>query len=247
MRSRPLLGRAACGVAPRRCTARTAPGLFLAVGQLAGQAGAFQHALRRVISRALRAASRARAASTILAHSALASLGCSSSQVSSVRATAFAGRTSLETSLSLVWLLNCSAPSPTARRPGLRACRRRTSDLGLLGQLVVGDVLVDDAAELARHLSPTARAPGLRACRRIADLGLLASSLSVMYLLMMGRARAGRSGASRRRAGDVVGEAQHAAVAAFHCIATSTPTAHAAGRGLGGDREHVRAARSCCG
>ncbi|CFN63692.1 Uncharacterised protein [Bordetella pertussis] len=64
--------------------------------------------LRRVISRALRAASRARAASTILPHSALASLGCSSSQVSSVRATASstAGRTSLETSLSLVWLLN---------------------------------------------------------------------------------------------------------------------------------------------
>ncbi len=71
--------------------------------------------LRRVISRALRAASRARAASTILAQMALASLGFSSSQVSSVRETASstAGRTSLETSLSLVWLLNLGSGTLT--------------------------------------------------------------------------------------------------------------------------------------
>ena len=64
--------------------------------------------LRRVISRALRAASRARAASTTLAHSAFASVGFSNNQVSRVRATASstAGRTSLDTNLSFVWLLN---------------------------------------------------------------------------------------------------------------------------------------------
>ena len=64
--------------------------------------------LRRVISRALRAASRARAASTILPQMILASIGFSSSQSVSRRLTmsSTGARTSLETSLSLVWLEN---------------------------------------------------------------------------------------------------------------------------------------------
>jgi hypothetical protein len=60
---------------------------------------------RRVSSRALRAASRAAAASTILAISFLASPGCSSnhrSRCSPIRPST-TGRTSEETSFSLVW------------------------------------------------------------------------------------------------------------------------------------------------
>ncbi len=61
--------------------------------------------LRRVSSRALRAASRASAASTILPTMALASLGFSSNHSASFSFTRLstAGRTSEETSLSLVW------------------------------------------------------------------------------------------------------------------------------------------------
>ena len=59
---------------------------------------------RRVSSRAFFAASRAAAASTILATISLASLGCSSNQWPSASLTSCstAGRTSEETSLSLV-------------------------------------------------------------------------------------------------------------------------------------------------
>ncbi len=60
--------------------------------------------VRRVRSRALRAASRAAAASATLPTMVLASFGCSSSQVESAWLTTFSttGRTSEETSLSLV-------------------------------------------------------------------------------------------------------------------------------------------------
>ena len=71
--------------------------------------------LRRVSSRALRAASRAAAASTILPTMARASAGCSSNHWFRVSATRFstAGRTSEETSLSLVWELNLGSGSLT--------------------------------------------------------------------------------------------------------------------------------------
>jgi hypothetical protein len=61
--------------------------------------------LRRVSSRALRAASRAAAASTTLLTTALASLGFSSNQYcsASLSTPSTTGRTSEETSLSLVW------------------------------------------------------------------------------------------------------------------------------------------------
>ena len=61
-------------------------------------------ALLRVISRALRAASRAAAAWTTLPTITLASLGCSSNQALSMSLTtpSTTGRTSEETSLSLV-------------------------------------------------------------------------------------------------------------------------------------------------
>ena len=61
--------------------------------------------LRRVISRALRAASRARAASTTLPATALASLGFSSRNSDSFSpiADSTTGLTSDDTSLSLVW------------------------------------------------------------------------------------------------------------------------------------------------
>ena len=64
--------------------------------------------LRRVSSRALRAASRASAASTILPTMILASVGFSSNHSASFSPTTFstAGRTSEETSFSLVWLEN---------------------------------------------------------------------------------------------------------------------------------------------
>ncbi|MNE47907.1 hypothetical protein D3C80_1423360 [compost metagenome] len=60
--------------------------------------------LRRVSSRALRAASRANAASTTLPTRILASVGCSSSHIDSASLTrpSTTGRTSDETSLSLV-------------------------------------------------------------------------------------------------------------------------------------------------
>ncbi len=60
--------------------------------------------LLRVSSRALRAASRAAAASTTLPTMIFASLGCSSNQVLSASLTTLSttGRTSEETSLSLV-------------------------------------------------------------------------------------------------------------------------------------------------
>ena len=71
--------------------------------------------LRRVSSRALRAASRARAASTILPVMALASEGFSSNHSASFSPTRFstAGRTSLLTSLSLVWLENLGSGTLT--------------------------------------------------------------------------------------------------------------------------------------
>ena len=61
--------------------------------------------LRRVSSRALRAASRAAAASAIFWTISRASVGCSSNQVARPSPTrpSTAGRTSEETSLSLVW------------------------------------------------------------------------------------------------------------------------------------------------
>ena len=64
--------------------------------------------LRRVSSRALRAASRAAAASTILPTTVRASLGFSSNHwpMASFMTLSTTGRTSEETSLSLVWLEN---------------------------------------------------------------------------------------------------------------------------------------------
>ena len=71
--------------------------------------------LRRVSSRALRAASRAAAASTTLARMILASLGCSSNQAASCSPTTLSttGFTSDETSLSLVWLENLGSGTLT--------------------------------------------------------------------------------------------------------------------------------------
>ena len=71
--------------------------------------------LRRVSSRALRAASRAAAASTTLATMRLASFGCSSNQVPSSWPTipSTTGRTSDETSLSLVWEENLGSGTLT--------------------------------------------------------------------------------------------------------------------------------------
>ena len=68
-------------------------------------------------SRALRAASRAAAASTTLATMARASLGCSSNQPPSrsLIAASTMGRISLETSLSLVWDENLGSGALTER------------------------------------------------------------------------------------------------------------------------------------
>ena len=78
--------------------------------------------LRRVSSRALRAASRAAAASTTLVRMILASFGCSSNQAASCSPTTLSttGFTSEETSLSLVWLENLGSGTftdSTAVRP----------------------------------------------------------------------------------------------------------------------------------
>ena len=64
--------------------------------------------LRRVMSRALRAASRARAASTIFPHKIFASCGrsCKYALKASATISSIGPRTSLETNLSLVWLEN---------------------------------------------------------------------------------------------------------------------------------------------
>ena len=71
--------------------------------------------LRRVSSRALRAASRASAASMILPTICRASPGCSSNHSASFSPTRFstAGRTSEDTSLSLVWLENLGSGTLT--------------------------------------------------------------------------------------------------------------------------------------
>ena len=73
--------------------------------------------LRRVSSRALRAASRAAAASTTLPTMVLASAGCSSNQARErlVDALSTAGRTSEETSLSLVCEENFGSGTFTER------------------------------------------------------------------------------------------------------------------------------------
>ena len=75
---------------------------------LPGRPAMSSASLRRVISRALRAASLARAASTILPAMVLASPGCSSRYSLSLSARTFSTAllTSLETSLSLVCELN---------------------------------------------------------------------------------------------------------------------------------------------
>ena len=77
---------------------------LLAVGELAGQARDVERALAAVSSRALRAASRACAASTTLPTTTRASCGCSSNHCdrSSLTRPSTTGRTSEETSLSLV-------------------------------------------------------------------------------------------------------------------------------------------------
>ena len=73
--------------------------------------------MRRVSSRALRAASRAAAASTTLPTTALASVGCSSNQVESPSLTRLSttGLTSEETSLSLVCDENFGSGTLTER------------------------------------------------------------------------------------------------------------------------------------
>ncbi len=71
----------------------------------------------RVISRALRAASRAAAACATFCMTSLASRGCSSNQAPSWSPTTFSttGRTSEDTSLSLVWLENFGSGTFTER------------------------------------------------------------------------------------------------------------------------------------
>jgi hypothetical protein len=94
--------------------------------------------LRRVSSRALRAASRAAAASITLPTRILASAGCSSSQSLSVELTRFSttGRTSEETSLSLVWEENFGSGTLTDKTAGqtLAAIIAGQRHLFLLGQ-----------------------------------------------------------------------------------------------------------------
>ena len=69
--------------------------------------------MRRVNSRALRAASRAAAASTTLATTRRASFGCSSKYWPrrSLISASITGRASEDTSLSLVWLENLGSGS----------------------------------------------------------------------------------------------------------------------------------------
>ena len=94
--------------------------------------------LRRVSSRALRAASRAAAASTIFCTIGLASVGCSSNHCAMPSPTrpSTAGRTSEETSLSLVWEENLGSGTltdSTQVRPS-RASSPDTADLLALGR-----------------------------------------------------------------------------------------------------------------
>ena len=76
--------------------------------------------LRRVSSRALRAASRAAAASTTLPTTVLASAGCCSNQAPSwsMMAPSTMGRTSDDTSLSLVWDENFGSGTLTDKHAG---------------------------------------------------------------------------------------------------------------------------------
>jgi hypothetical protein len=99
-----LLGGAAGGIALDQEQFRLGRIALGAIGQLARQEAMSSAPLRRVSSRALRAASRAAAASITLPTRILASAGCSSSQALRVELTRFSttGRTSEETSLSLV-------------------------------------------------------------------------------------------------------------------------------------------------
>ena len=84
---------------------------------LPGRLATSRAPLRRVSSRALRAASRAAAASTTLPTMTLASAGCSSNQVpsASLSAPSTTGRTSEETSLSLVCEENFGSGTLTDR------------------------------------------------------------------------------------------------------------------------------------
>ena len=127
---------------------------LLAVGELAGQRGDVEPFLR-VSSRALRAASRAAAASTTLPTITLASLGCSSNQAlsASLITPSTTGRTSDETSLSLVCDENFGSGTftdSTAVRPS-RQSSPVSVDLLLAGARrllgVAGDLARQRAAE----------------------------------------------------------------------------------------------------
>ncbi len=101
--------------------------------------------LRRVSSRALRAASRAAAASATLPITVLASAGCSSSHCCSLSLTPFSttGRTSDETSLSLVWEENFGSGTftdSTQVRPSRVSSPRQLHLLALQDAALLGIV-----------------------------------------------------------------------------------------------------------
>ena len=127
----PRKGRIACVARLRPCLAEP-PAESPSTRKISDRAGSFSEQsasfpgreatlsitlLRRVSSRALRAASRAVAASRILPTMILASAGCSSSHSLSLSPITLSttGRTSDETSLSLVWDENFGSGTLTDR------------------------------------------------------------------------------------------------------------------------------------
>ncbi len=97
--------------------------------------------LRRLSSRALRAASRAEAASEIFWTMSLASAGCSSNHwaMPSPTRPSTAGRTSDETSLSLVWLENFGSGTFTDRTQ-VRPSRASSPLTEILSRLVAPEL-----------------------------------------------------------------------------------------------------------
>ena len=108
-------------------------------------------ALLRVISRALRAASRAAAAWITLPTMTLASDGCSSSQYCSASLMTFSttGRTSEETSLSLVWEENFG--SGTLQERMAVSPSRQSSPVSATFSFCVTAALLGIAGDLARQ------------------------------------------------------------------------------------------------
>jgi hypothetical protein len=151
-----LLGAAAGGVTLDDVDLAQRRVLLLAVGQLAGQAHAVEHAsCARHLARLARGLAGARGLDDLAADDLGVDRVLEQPVGSSLLATisSTGPRTSELTSLSLVWLENLGSGTltlSTQARPS-RMSSPADLDLGLLGQLVVVDVLVDDARHRARR------------------------------------------------------------------------------------------------